>query len=100
LEMLCRRGMANGAFASAGLVRQGRGRLILEIDISELLPVAVPHDEAGVVEFFNRPGWREAARGDGNYCLFFVDAGGGAGRITPHGSDFFSASGRPLIVDW
>src|SRR6516162_7665753 len=33
LEMLCRCGMASGAFASAGLVRQGRGQLILEIDI-------------------------------------------------------------------
>jgi hypothetical protein len=30
--------MASGAFASAGLVSQGRGRLILAIDISERLP--------------------------------------------------------------
>jgi len=35
--------------------------LILEIDIRELLAVAVPHDEASVVEFFSRPGRREAA---------------------------------------
>jgi hypothetical protein len=40
--------MASGAFASAGLVRQGRGRLILEIDIGELLAVVVAHDIAGL----------------------------------------------------
>ena len=32
--------MASGAFASAGFVRQGRGRLILEIDIRERLAEA------------------------------------------------------------
>ena len=41
--------MASGAFASAGLVRQGRGQLILEIDIRQLLPCAVAHDKANVV---------------------------------------------------
>jgi hypothetical protein len=29
-------------------------------DIGELLPISVAHDEAGVVEFFNRPGWRKS----------------------------------------
>jgi hypothetical protein len=38
-------------------------RLVLEIDIGELLPGAVLHDEAGVVEFFDRPRRREAAGG-------------------------------------
>jgi len=37
--------MASGAFASAGLVRRGRGR-ILEIDTRKLLPVVIAHDEA------------------------------------------------------
>jgi len=37
--------MASGAFASAGLVRQGRGR-ILEIDTRKLLPVVIAHDDA------------------------------------------------------
>ena len=46
----------DGAFASAGLVRQGRGRLILEIDVGKLLAVVVAHDEAGTfVKFFDRP---------------------------------------------
>ena len=36
-------------------------RLFLEIDIGQLLASAVAHDEASVVEFFNRPGRREAA---------------------------------------
>src|SRR5271157_1495368 len=27
------------------------------------LSIASPHDEASIVEFFNRPRWREAARG-------------------------------------
>ena len=31
--------MASGAFAPAGLVRRGRGRLILEIDVGKLLAV-------------------------------------------------------------
>src|SRR5262249_51218612 len=38
-------------------------RLILEIDIRQLLPVVVAHDKAGVVEFFDRPRRREASRG-------------------------------------
>jgi hypothetical protein len=38
--------MAIGAFASAGLVGQGRGRLILEIDMRKLLAGAVDHDKA------------------------------------------------------
>jgi hypothetical protein len=37
-------------------------RLILEIDIGELLPGAVGCDKAGV-QFFDRPGRREAAGG-------------------------------------
>jgi hypothetical protein len=37
--------------------------LLLKMDVRELLPVAVPHDEAGVVVFLDRPGRREAARG-------------------------------------
>jgi hypothetical protein len=40
--------MASGAFASAGLVRQGRGRLLLVIDIGKLLAGAVDHDEGSV----------------------------------------------------
>src|SRR5215472_10951442 len=59
--MLCRRGMASGAFAPAGLVRQGRGRLILKIDICKLLPVIVAHDIAGV-QFLDKPGRREKRR--------------------------------------
>src|SRR6516165_463605 len=39
--MLCRRGMASGAFTPAGLVRQGRGRLIREIDIGERPPAMI-----------------------------------------------------------
>jgi hypothetical protein len=35
-----------------------------------------------------------------HYCLFLA-AAGGAGRTSAHGSEFFfSASGRPLTVDW
>jgi len=33
-----------------------------EIDIRKFLPSAVGHDKASVVEFFNRPWWREATR--------------------------------------
>jgi len=44
--MLCRRGMASGAFAPAGLVRQGRGRLIREIDIGKRPPAIVAYDKA------------------------------------------------------
>ena len=44
---------------ASSLLRQLGGRspprLIHEIDIGELLPGAVLHDEAGVVEFFDRP---------------------------------------------
>ena len=36
-------------------------RLILEIDVGELLTVVVAHDEAGIVVFFDRPQRREAA---------------------------------------
>ena len=42
-----------------------RGRFILEIDINELLPIVVAHDEAGVVAFFDGPLRREAA---GRHC--------------------------------
>src|SRR5215471_13616965 len=58
--MLCRRGTASGAFAPAGLVRQGRGRLILEIDVGKLLAVVVAHDKAGV-QLLDGPRRREAA---------------------------------------
>jgi hypothetical protein len=50
--------MASGAFASAGLVRQGRGR-ILEIDTRKLLPVVIAHDDARFL-FFGGARWREA----------------------------------------
>ena len=57
--------------------------------------VALPID----VQFLYRPRRRKAARVS-HYCLFLA-AAGGAGRTSAHGSDlFFSASGRPLIVDW
>ena len=54
--------MASGAFASADLVRQGRGRLILEIDISERLAVVVADNKTGVL-FHDGPWRREAASG-------------------------------------
>jgi hypothetical protein len=41
--------------------RRPPARLFFEVDIGELLPTAVLHDEAGVVEFFNRPGRGEAS---------------------------------------
>ena len=62
--------MTRLAFASAGLVRQGRGQLILEIDIRQLLPCTVAQDKASVVEFFNRPGWREVTRGGGHVLSY------------------------------
>jgi len=34
--------------------------LLLEIDVSELLPVAVHHDEAGIVVFLDGPGREES----------------------------------------
>jgi len=47
------------------------------------------HDET-VGRYFDGPGRREAASGVSHYCLFLAAAaGGGAGRISPHGSDFF-----------
>jgi len=55
--------MVSSAFTPAGLVRQGCGRLILEIDIRQLLPGAVDHDKAGVIEFFEGPRRREATSG-------------------------------------
>ena len=39
--------------------RRSPPRLILEIDVGELLPGGVLHDDASVVEFFNRP-WRRS----------------------------------------
>jgi hypothetical protein len=40
------------------------------------------------------------ASGVSHYCLFLA-AAGGADRTSAHGSEFFfSASGRPLTVDW
>jgi hypothetical protein len=44
------------------------GRLILEIDIRELLPVAVLHDEAGIVVFVEST----TAAGGGGRALFFL----------------------------
>jgi len=52
--------MASGAFASAGLVRQGRGRLLLEIDVRERLVAVIAHDESDT-DVLDRPGRREAA---------------------------------------
>src|SRR6516162_592748 len=40
--MLCRRGLASGAFTPAGLVRQGCGRLILEIHYLRVSLVIMP----------------------------------------------------------
>ncbi len=37
------------------------GTLIRVINVSELLAVMVPHDEAGIVIFLDSPGRREAA---------------------------------------
>jgi hypothetical protein len=34
------------------------------------------------------------------YCYLFFAAADGVGRILPHGSDFFSASGIFLMADW
>jgi len=45
------------------------GKLFLEIDIGELLSISVAHDEASAVEFFKRPGWREATRGGGHVSV-------------------------------
>ena len=42
------------------LGRRATAGLFLEINIRELLPVAVPHDEASVVELFNRGGKRRS----------------------------------------
>ena len=39
--------MVSGAFALAGLAKQGRGRFIFKIDIGQLSAGAVLHDEAG-----------------------------------------------------
>jgi hypothetical protein len=59
------------------------------------------------VDFMVKDSKRFADQGGGkrrigaiHYCLFLAADGGGAGRTSPHGSDFFfSASGRILIVD-
>ncbi len=53
---------ASIASASVSVGCCSRARLILEIDISERLPVMVAHDEAGVL-FLDRPRRREAALG-------------------------------------
>jgi hypothetical protein len=50
--------------ALAGLVRQGRGRLLLEIDVGELLAVVVTDNKARFL-FFDRPRRREAEGGFG-----------------------------------
>jgi len=42
---------------------------------------------------------REATGGVCHYCLFLA-AAGGAGRTSPHGSDFFFSASVPLTVDW
>jgi hypothetical protein len=44
----------------SSLAAESPPRLILEIDIGELLPVLVTHDKAGV-QFFDKPRRREAA---------------------------------------
>ena len=67
---------------------RGPPRLILEIDVSELLFVSVAHDVVVRLQL-GRPGRREAAFGVSHYCLFLAAAAGGAGRISAHGSDFF-----------
>jgi hypothetical protein len=36
---------------------EGQAGLLLEINIRQLLPGAVDHDKASVVEFVNRPSW-------------------------------------------
>jgi hypothetical protein len=46
------------------LCRRAPPRLFLEIDIDKLLAVVVAHDKAGV-QFFDRPGRREATCGHG-----------------------------------
>ena len=49
--------------AGEQLGRRSPSWLILEINEGERLAVVVANDKAGVVEFFNRPRWREATRG-------------------------------------
>jgi hypothetical protein len=46
--------------------KEGERGASLKINIGELLSVVAVHDEAGVVEFFNRPRGREATRGGGH----------------------------------
>jgi hypothetical protein len=38
----------------------------------QLLPISVAHDEASIVEFFNRPWWWEAASGGFGLRLAFA----------------------------
>jgi hypothetical protein len=45
------------------LGRRAPAGLFLEIEIGERLPGIVADDQAGVVVLFDRPRWREAARG-------------------------------------
>jgi hypothetical protein len=77
----------NGRLARSSLrqARRSPAGLILKIDIRELLPGAVPDDEAGVVVFLDRAGRREAAGGIG-------DAGS---RVSRHYVNF---AGEKVIV--
>jgi len=60
-------------------------RLILVIDIRELLPGAVDHDKA-VVEFFDCPRWRETAEGSHYQNFTYVNGFccANSGRIQCH----------------
>ena len=44
---------------------RGPARLLLKIDMGQLLPGAVDYDKARI-QFIDRPGRREAARGGGH----------------------------------
>ena len=52
--------------------RRAPAGLLFEIDIGELLAGTVLHDEASIVEFFNRPWWWEAASGGFGLRLAFA----------------------------
>jgi len=76
-----------------------RRRIIRIINVGKLLTVSVTHDVVVRLEF-GGPRWWEMASRVSHYCFFLAAAAGGAGRKSAHGSDFFSASRRPLIIDW
>jgi transcriptional regulator with XRE-family HTH domain len=56
-----------GSIAREQLRRCTSPWLLLEINVGELLPISVANDNAGVVEFFNRPGRRKVALGLGHH---------------------------------